>query len=114
MLREPNREIVALGRYYRLPKKHIAEVAFAVEDAYQDKGIGTSLIQQLANAARDNGITFFEADVLAGNEQMMDVFRDYGPHISSELEAGVHHVTFPITRTLRLERKEETKANVLS
>jgi len=67
VLRETNSEIVALGRYYRLPKKHIAEVDFAVEDAYQDKGIGTSLIEQLANAARENGITSFEADVLAEN-----------------------------------------------
>src|SRR5512136_484529 len=46
--REPNREIVAVGRYYRLPKKNLAEVDFAVEDAYQDRGIGTSLIQHLA------------------------------------------------------------------
>ena len=105
--REPNREIVALGRYYRLPKKHLAEVDFAVEDAYQERGIGTSLIQHLANAARENGITSFEADVLAENKQMMDVFRDYGPHISSELEAGVYHVTFPINRTIRVEKKEE-------
>ena len=109
VLREPNREIVALGRYYRLPKKHLAEVDFAVEDAYQDRGIGTILIQHLANAARENGITSFEADVLAENKQMMDVFRDYGPHISSELEAGVYHVTFPITRTLRVEKKEEER-----
>ena len=101
VLRKPNREIVALGRYYRLPNKHLAEVDFAVEDVYQEKGIGTSLIQHLARAARENGITSFEADVLAENKQMMDVFRDYGPHISSELEAGVYHITFPITRTIR-------------
>jgi acetyltransferase len=109
VLREPNNRIVGLGRYYRLPKKHLAEVDFAVEDAYQDKGIGTSLVQRLAMAARENGITSFEADVLAENEQMMDVFRDYGPHISSELEAGVYHVTFPITRTPMVEKKEEER-----
>jgi acetyl coenzyme A synthetase (ADP forming)-like protein len=107
--REPNREIVAVGRYYRLPKKNLAEVDFAVEDAYQDRGIGTSLIQHLANAARENGITSFEADVLAENEQMMDVFRDYGFHISHELESGVYHVSFPITRSLSVEKKEEER-----
>jgi acetyl coenzyme A synthetase (ADP forming)-like protein len=107
--REPNREIVAVGRYYRLPKKNLAEVDFAVEDAYQDRGIGTSLIQHLANAARENGITSFEADVLAENEQMMDVFRDYGFHISNELEAGVYHVSFPITRSSSVKKKEEER-----
>ncbi|MEK7354276.1 MAG: GNAT family N-acetyltransferase, partial [Chloroflexota bacterium] len=109
VLREPNNEIVGLGRYYRLPEKHLAEVNFAIEDAYQGRGIGTSLIQQLASAARENGITSFEADVLAENEQAMDVFKSYGPHISSELEAGIYRITFPITRTPRLEKKEEER-----
>jgi acetyltransferase len=56
VLREPNSEIVGLGRYYRLPKKHLAEVDFAIEDAYQDRGIGTSLIQHLANAREKMGL----------------------------------------------------------
>jgi len=109
VLREPNTEIVAIGRYYRLPKKHLAEVDFAVEDAYQDRGIGTSLIQHLANAARENGITSFEADVLAENKRMMDVFKDYGFHISNELEAGIYHVSFPIARSPGVEKKEEER-----
>ncbi len=96
VLREQFKDIIAIGRYYRLPNKHSAEVAFVIEDGYQGRGIGTRLVEWLANIARDNGITTFEADVLAENEEMMAVFRDYGFHIMSELEAGVYHVTFPI------------------
>lgn len=94
--REQCKEIVALARYYQLPGKRSAEVAFAVEDTYQSKGAGTKLLEALVKVARDNNITAFEADVLAENEQMMDVFRDYGFQITSEIKDGVYHVTFPI------------------
>jgi len=33
VLKEQRRDIVAIGRYYRLPNKHSAEVAFTIEDA---------------------------------------------------------------------------------
>jgi acetyl coenzyme A synthetase (ADP forming)-like protein len=106
------KEIVAVGRYYRLPKKHVARVAFAIEDAYHGLGIGTRLIEWLANIARDNGIKSFEGDVLAENEHMMNVLRDYGFHIESELKGGVYHVTIPITRSRRVEKKEEERERI--
>ncbi len=112
VLREQHKSIVAIARYYRLPGKHSAEVAFAIEDAYQGKGIGTILMKCLANVARDNDITYFEADVLAENEQMMNVFKDYGFHVASELEDGVYHITFPIARTGRVVKKEEERERI--
>ena len=104
--KEQRKEIVAIGRYYRLPDKRSARVAFAIEDAYHGKGIGTKLIEWLANIARDNGIAFFKGDVLAENERMMSVLKDYGFHIDSELRGGVYHLTIPIARSRRVERKE--------
>lgn len=111
-LKEQRKNIVAIGRYYRLPNKHSAEVAFVIEDVYQGKGIGTKLMEWLANVARDNGITNFEADVLAENEQMITVFRDYGFHVTSDLKWGVYHVTFPITRTRKVVKKEEERERI--
>ena len=104
--REQRKEIIAIGRYYRLPGNRSARVVFAIEDAYHGKGIGTQLIERLANVARDNGIAVFEGDVLAENERMMSVLKDYGFHIESELRGGVYHVTIPIARSRRVERKE--------
>jgi acetyltransferase len=104
--REQRKEIIAIGRYYRLPNKRSAKVAFAIEDAYHGKGIGTRLIEWLANVARDNDIAVFEGDILAENERMMSVLRDYGFHIDSELKGGVYHVTITIARSRRVERKE--------
>jgi len=106
VLRETKRDIVAIGRYYRLPDHHSAEVALTVEDIYQNRGLGTSMLEQLANVARENGIDTFEADVLGENDQMMSVLRDYGFHINSELQTGVYRVTFPIAQTPVVVEKE--------
>ncbi len=109
---DQRKDIVAIGRYYRLPKKHSAEVAFAIEDAYQGKGIGTKLMEWLANVARENNITSFEADVLGENREMMGVFRAYGFHVESELLGGVYHITFPIAKTKRVVKKEEERERI--
>ncbi len=100
------RKIIAITRYYRLPNKRSAEVAFAIEDAYQNIGLGTKLIQGLADVARENDINVFEADVLGENRQMMIAFKDYGFHITSSMEGGVYHVTFPIKQTTVVDKKE--------
>ena len=107
--REQREEIVGLGRYYRLPDKPSAEVAFAVEDDYQARGIGTRLMEVLVKAALENGITMFQAEVLADNQEIMGVFQNYGFHVTSELEAGVYHVAFPIAATRRAMKKEEER-----
>ena len=109
VLKHNQEEIIAIGRYYRLPDRTKAEVAFVIEDPYQGKGIGTRLMEWLANVARDNDITTFEASVLAENEEMMTVFRDYGFHLVSRLEAGEYHVSFPIARTGVVAQKEEER-----
>jgi acyl-CoA synthetase (NDP forming)/GNAT superfamily N-acetyltransferase len=102
-------KIVAIGRYYRLPRRNRAQIALVVADDYQGRGIGTKLLEALRQIARDNGITTFEGDVLAENDEMMQVFNDYGFHVTSEFEAGVYHVTFPISPTTRLVRREEER-----
>ena len=112
VLGDHRQDIVAIGRYIRLPNKGSAEVALAIEDVYQGKGIGTKLMEWLTNVARENGITAFEADVLAENREMMTVFRDYGFYITSELQEGVYHVRFPIARTRRVMKKEAERERI--
>jgi acetyl coenzyme A synthetase (ADP forming)-like protein len=112
VVKDQRRSIVAIGRYYRLPKKHSAEVAFVIEDSYQGKGIGTKLMEGLVHMARENDITMFEADVLAENREMMNVLKNYGFHVTTELEQGVYHVTFSIAKTKRVLRKEEERERI--
>ena len=112
--KEQHKDIVAIGRYSKAPAGYSAEIAFAIEDDYQGKGIGTKLLECLVNVARDSGITIFEGDVLSENKDMMSVLRSYGFHVVTELEAGVYHFTFPTTRTKRVEKREDERERVSS
>jgi N-acetylglutamate synthase-like GNAT family acetyltransferase len=46
---------------------NVGEVAFAVADDYQQRGIGTLLVERLAEDARAAGIESFRADIAPGN-----------------------------------------------
>jgi RimJ/RimL family protein N-acetyltransferase len=82
-------KIIAVGRYARLPKRNVAEIAFVVEDSYQGKGLGTHLLHNLALIAGKRGINVFEAEVLAQNHDMLRVLKDSGYRMVQELESGV-------------------------
>ncbi len=83
-------EIVAIGRYYLDEKTNLAEVAFVVRDAWQNKGIGGFLFKYLSSIARQNGITGFTAEVLRENTAMQKVFRKSEFKVTSELNDNVY------------------------
>ncbi|HEU4542393.1 MAG TPA: bifunctional GNAT family N-acetyltransferase/acetate--CoA ligase family protein [Jiangellaceae bacterium] len=90
--------MIAVGRYDRIDKEQ-AEVAFLVEDAHQGRGIGSVLLEHLAQAARENGIARFVAEVLPQNRKMIKVFADAGYTVGNTFEDGVVHVRFEIHPT---------------
>jgi len=88
--------LVGVGRYTLVETTEgLAEVAFAVSDDQQGRGIGTLLLSRLTAYARAHSITRFRAFMLAGNYAMMRVFRDSGFHIVKDLDEGVYTVDFP-------------------
>jgi len=91
--------IVALASYVRLRGPARAEVAFAVEDELQRRGIGTRLLERLAARAGAAGIERFVAEVLSENRQMLRVFEHVGFEATRELEEGEVEVEFPIAPT---------------
>jgi len=93
---ERDGRLLAVGRYDRLADTSDAEVAFIVSDDYQGEGIGTLLADELAKAAWERGITRFFAETLAGNSEMLDVFRGLGFPLTSSFGQGVVRVQFPI------------------
>jgi len=92
-------QIVAVANYVRLRDPVAAEVAFAVADTYQGRGVGTRLLEQLAARAAQHGIERFVAEVLAANMPMMRVFEDAGFEVARTLEGGEAEVAFPIEAT---------------
>jgi acyl-CoA hydrolase/GNAT superfamily N-acetyltransferase len=86
---EENEQIVAVGRYFIDPSSHTAEVAFAVRDDFQNRGIGSELLSYLTYLARRQGLLGFTAEVLAENEPMMHVFEKGGFAMEKRNLAGV-------------------------
>ena len=93
-------ELVGVARYDRLPATSSAEVAFVVGDEHQGRGLGTLLLEHLAAAARERGITRFFADTLPDNRRMIGVFRDAGWATSAKLEDGIVRIEFAIEATI--------------
>jgi GNAT superfamily N-acetyltransferase len=94
----PDEPLVGVGRYIVLPDAQApaAEVAFAVLDEHQGRGIGTLLLKHLTRIAWNNGISEFQADVLSDNQQMLEVFADRGFRIRKTTDSGIVHLSFPI------------------
>ena len=92
--------IIGVGRYAAVDSDATrAEIAFAVADDYQGRGVGTLLLEHMAPIARAHGITEFEADVLGENNRMLEVFAQSGFVVKRSIEDGVFHVTFPTEQT---------------
>ncbi len=84
--------IVGVAVYAADPADGLAEAAFVVRDDWQGKGVGTQLMRRLAEAGRARGLRGFKAEVLAGNQRMLDVFHGSGFAVSTRLEGGQYSV----------------------
>jgi len=82
------RDIIGVGRYYRLDNPAIAEVAFVIQDDEQGKGIGTQLLKHLAFQAKKNDIEYFVGEVLRNNGRMLSIFRKADPGMEHVNEDG--------------------------
>ena len=88
--------IIAVASYIGLTDT-AAEVAFAVDDRFQGKGISTLLLERLAARAAAHGFERFHATTLADNAAMREVFHDSGFEIRSRSAAGTVEVQLSLT-----------------
>ncbi|PWI57392.1 GNAT family N-acetyltransferase [Sulfoacidibacillus thermotolerans] len=110
-------ELIAIGNYVRLGSGETAEVAFLVDDKIQQKGIGTLLLEYLAETAWNHGIVRFEAYVLRDNTPMLSVFRASGYELVSKIESDTVHLYLSLSHTekfRRLREMREKRATVAS
>ncbi|HET6665622.1 MAG TPA: GNAT family N-acetyltransferase, partial [Acidimicrobiales bacterium] len=91
--------IIGVARYDRTAREREAEVAFVVADEHQGRGIGTVLLEHLASAAREQGITRFVAETLPHNRRMLEVFQAAGFDEKARYADGVVHVELAIEPT---------------
>ena len=68
---------VGVARYVRdRERRDSAEIAVAVLEAWQGRGVGKALLHRLADRARDEGITQFTALMLSDNRPMRRLLAD--------------------------------------
>jgi acetate---CoA ligase (ADP-forming) len=91
-----------------------AEVALVIDDTFQGRGLGTLLLGQLAQSARGQGVELFTAQVLPGNYQMIQVFRDSGFAVRIRSDPGLVMVEAPTLLTPdaleRFDQREQQAA----
>ena len=98
---EGEEEIVAIAQYFVDPKTMVAEVAFIVQDEWQDKGMGSLLLEYLTKIAKDRGVKSFYATVLPINKAMLAIFYNSGYKINTEFDGDSYTITYDLTQTDR-------------
>jgi acyl-CoA hydrolase len=91
-------EIVAIAQYFLEPKTQAAEVAFLVQDEWQQKGMGTFLLDYITQIAKHRGVKKFYAKVLPTNEPMLAIFHNSGYKVNTEFDGYAYDITYDLTK----------------
>lgn len=74
----PDEQIIGIARYAHEPTGSDCEFAVAVADAWQKRGVGTVLMQNLLEYAHTRGIHEVHGEILADNQRMIEFARWLG------------------------------------
>ena len=69
--RQGKEEIAGIGQYIIDADTHTAKASFLVGDTWQNRGIGTVLLEYLTEIAKKDGLLGFSAMVLPENTPML-------------------------------------------
>jgi GNAT superfamily N-acetyltransferase len=87
---EGKEEIIGIGQYWIEEAIHTADIALAVRDDYQNKGVGYQLFSYITFLAKKQGLLGFTGSVLMENDPMLRLCRKMGFHIEKTGSAGVY------------------------
>lgn len=87
-------ELVGVGRYEPTEREDTAEIAFVVQDGWQNRGLGTILFRGVLDAAQARGNSRFVAYVLADNTRMLDLLQRFTDIQHRKMEKGVVEIVF--------------------
>jgi acyl-CoA hydrolase/GNAT superfamily N-acetyltransferase len=89
---ELKEEVIGIGQYWIQETLHMADIAFAVRDDYQSRGVGMELFSYLTYLAKKQGLLGFIADVLMENQPMLHLCRKMGFDIEETGASGVYNL----------------------
>jgi acyl-CoA hydrolase/RimJ/RimL family protein N-acetyltransferase len=93
--------VVGVGEYLVDTATHKAEIAFSVSTAYQKKGLGKILLQKLAAAAREQGISGFFAYTEAQNQGMIRLFSSLPGKVATQFDGDMVTLTCYFSESLK-------------
>jgi len=85
-------ELVGIGQYFLDPRNMTAEVAFVVQDDWQDRGLGSLLLKNLAQIAVQRGVKRLDAKCLPENKAMLAVFQNSGYPVRTEFDGETYTI----------------------
>jgi GNAT superfamily N-acetyltransferase len=88
----PKEEVIGIGQYWVQETLHMADIAFAVRDDYQNRGVGMELFSYLTYLAKKQGLLGFTADVLMENQPMLHLCRKMGFDIEKTGASGEYNM----------------------
>jgi len=91
-------QVVAIAQYFLDPKTQAAEVAFIVQDEWQQKGMGTFMLDYITQIARQRGVRRFYAKVLPNNKPMLAIFHNSGYKVNTEYDGEAYSITYDLTK----------------
>jgi GNAT superfamily N-acetyltransferase len=104
-------EIVGIAGFNGLPDgahghTRDAELAVAVEDSWQRRGLGRALAHRLADLARERGYDTFVVRIMPENRAALGLLRSVVPHADVRFHDGEYGARLPLARAHGLNRFE--------
>ena len=113
VLGETGGRVVGAGQYERDRKRPgVARLAVVVEDALHGNGIGTHLLERLAEIGRGRGIAVFETHVSPHNKAIVGAFRNCGFGVDVTFEDGVEKLVVRLAETPLHDEKSARRAEI--
>ena len=100
--------IVGVARYGLVQPTDptVAEAAVVVQDDYQSRGLGWTLLGRLMRYARAMGVLVWVAEINAGNARMLRFLERGGLPVARQLEGGAWQLRMDISGVQPEERTE--------
>lgn len=93
LVAEVNGAVVGVARFVRNTNPCSAEIGVLIEDAWQSRGLGRSMLLQLSMEARRRVVSTFTGQILGENRRAIRLARRVFPLAHIALSGGVYDVT---------------------
>jgi acetyltransferase len=88
--------LIGVARYVLDSDNKSAEFAIVVADAWHGRGIGTRLLRELIDVARNRGLKRFYGDILGTNRPMLELVRKLGFTLERHEDPTLTRATLPL------------------